>query len=145
MKIESKIAEPLTLTMLNRMVCHVDFNHPIQVAAWAAVMLGFHLLLRKSNLVPNAVLVFRLVHQLVHKDIYFHKGLVLVKIKWSKNQQIRNKVTMPLLKSKSPSCPVAVLKKLFLLVQAQPHQLLFAFITPNHTLTPTYLHSHTLP
>ena len=34
---------------------------------------------------------------------------------------------MPLLKSKSPACLVAALKKLFLLVQAQPHQPLFAF------------------
>ena len=52
-KIESKIAKPLTLTMLNRMVCPVDLSHPIQVAAWAAVVLSFHLLLRKSDLVPN--------------------------------------------------------------------------------------------
>ena len=34
---------------------------------------------------------------------------------------------MPFLKSKGPACPVAVLKKLFLLFQAQPHQPLFAF------------------
>ena len=52
-KIESKIAKPLTFTMLNKMVHHVDFTHPIKEAAWAAIMLGFHLLLRKSNLVPN--------------------------------------------------------------------------------------------
>ena len=31
-KIESKVAKPLTLTMLNQMVHHIDFNHPIQVA-----------------------------------------------------------------------------------------------------------------
>ena len=35
-KIKSRITKLLTLTMLNRMVHHVNFNHPIQVAAWAA-------------------------------------------------------------------------------------------------------------
>ena len=44
---------------------------------------------------------------------------------------------MPLLKSKSPACPVTALKKLFLLVQAQPHQPLFAF---HHTKP--YSHTH---
>ena len=84
-KIESKIAKPLTLTMLNRMVHHIDFNHPTQVAAWAAVVLSFHLLLRKSNLVPNTGLEFNPINQLVRRDIHFHRGLVLANIKWSKN------------------------------------------------------------
>ena len=44
-KLESNIAWPLSLAMLNKMVHHVDFDHPIQVAAWAAIVFGFHLLL----------------------------------------------------------------------------------------------------
>ena len=87
-KIKSRIAKLLTFTMLNRMVHHVNFTHPIQVAAWAVVVLGFHLLLRKSNLVPNTALEFSPLHLLVHKDIHFHRGLVLVNSKWSKNHQI---------------------------------------------------------
>ena len=105
-KIESRIAKPLTLTMLNQMVHHINFNHPLQVAPWVAVVLGFHLLLRKSNLVPNTALEFSPLHQLVCKDIHFHRDPVLVNIKWSKNCQIGNRVTMPLLRSKSPACPV---------------------------------------
>ena len=117
MKIELKITKPLTLTMLNRMVCHVDFSHTIQVAAWAAVVLGFYLLLRKSNLVPNTVLEFSPIHQLVCKDIHFHRDLVLVNINWSKNRQIGNRVTMPLLKSKSPACPAQPIAIFFSLHQ----------------------------
>ena len=90
-------------------------------------MLGFSLLLRKSILVPNTALEFSPLHQLVRKDIHFHRGLVSVNIKWSKNCQIGNRVTMTLLKSKSPACPVTALKKLFLAVQAHPQQHLFAF------------------
>ena len=113
--------------MLNRMVRHVNFKHPIQAAVWAAVVLGFHLLLRKSNLVPNTALEFSPLHQLVHKDIHFHRGLVLVNNKWSKNHQIGNRVTMPLLTSKSPAWLMTALKKLFLAILAHPQQPLFAF------------------
>ena len=74
-KIESRMTKPLTLTMLSQMVHHINFNHPIQVAVWVAVVLGFHLLLRISNLVPNTALEFSPLHQLVCKDIHFHRGL----------------------------------------------------------------------
>ena len=82
-------------------------------------------------------LEFSPLHQLVCKDIYFHRGIVLVNIKWSKNCQIGNRVTMPLSKSKNPACPVTALKKLFLAVQSHPQQPLFAF---QHTKP--YTHSH---
>ena len=72
------MAKPLTLTMLNMMVHHVDFTRPIQVAAWSAILLGFHLLLRKSNLVPYTAVEFSPIHQLVCKDIHFHGGLVFL-------------------------------------------------------------------
>ena len=45
-KIESSIAQPLSLTMLNKMVHQVEFDHPIQVVAWVAIVIGFHLLLQ---------------------------------------------------------------------------------------------------
>ena len=58
-KLKLSIAQPLSLTMLNKMVNHTDFDHTIQVATWAAIVLGFHLLLCKSNLVPNSVAEFK--------------------------------------------------------------------------------------
>ena len=109
------------------MVHHVDFDHPIQVATWAAIVIGFHLLLCKSNLVLNSVAEFKVAQQLQHCDIHFHHGMALVNIKWSKTRQIGNRVTMPLLKGKSPACPVSALKKLFLLVPASQSDPLFAF------------------
>ena len=109
------------------MVHHVDFDHPIQVAAWVAIVVSFHLLLHKSNLVPNSVAEFEAAQQLQCCDIHFHCGMALVSIKWSKTMWIGNRVTMPLLKGKSPACPFSALKKLFLLVQASPPDPLFAF------------------
>ena len=109
------------------MVSYVDFDHSIQVAAWVAIVLGFHLLLCKSNLVPNSVAEFKAAQQLQCCDIHFHCGMALVNIKWSKTRWIGNRVMMPLLKGKGPACPVAALKKLFLLVPASPSDPLFAF------------------
>ena len=110
-KIESSIVQPLSLTMLNKMVHHVEFDHPIQVAVWVTIVIGFHLLLHKSNLVPNLTAEFKAAQQLQWCDIHFHRGMVLVNIKWYKTRRIGSRVTMPLLKGKGPACPVAALKK----------------------------------
>ena len=126
-KLESSIAQPLSLTMLNKMVSYVDFDHSIQVAAWAAIVLSFHCLLHKSNLVPKSIVDFKVAQQLQHHDIYFHCGMALVNIKWSKTRWIGNQVMMPLLKGKGPVYPVAALKKLFLLAPASPSDPLFKF------------------
>ena len=136
-KLKLSIARPLSLTMLNKMVNHVDFDHTIQVATWVAIVLSFHLLLCKSNLVPTSVAEFKPAQQLQCYDIHFHCGMALVNIKWSKTRQIGNRVTMPLLKDKGPACPVAALKKLFLLVQASPSDPLFMFYR-----TKAYSQSH---
>ena len=108
------------------MVNYVDFDHSIQVA-WVAIVLNFHLLLHKSNLVPNVVAEFKAAQQLQYCDIHFHHGMALVNRKWSKTRWIGNRVTMPLLKGKGPTCTVAALKKLFLLVPTSPSDPLFAF------------------
>ena len=92
--------------MLNKKVNYVDFDHPIQVAAWGAIVISFHLLLHKSNLVPNSVAEFKAAQQQWH-DIHFHHGMVPVNIKWSKMRRIGNKVIMLLLKDKAPTCPVS--------------------------------------
>ena len=53
--------------------------------------------------------------------------MVLVNIKWSKTRRIGSQVTMLLLKGKGPACPVAALKKLFLMVSALPSDPLLTF------------------
>ena len=134
-KLKSSIAYPLSLTMLNRMVNHMDFDHT--TPAWVAIVLGFHLLLHRSNLVPNSAAEFKTAQQLQCHDIHFHHGMALVNIKWSKTRQIGNRVTMPLLKGKGLMCPVAALKQLCSLVQASPSDPLFMF-----NRTKAYSQSH---
>ena len=118
-KLKLSIARPLSLTMLNKMVNHMDFDHTI--------VLSYHLLFCKSNLVPNSAAEFKTAQQLQCCDVPFHHDMALVNIKWSKTRQIGNRVTMPLLKGIGPVCQVAALKKLFLLVPASPSDPLFTF------------------
>ena len=49
----------MSLTMLNKMVHQIEFDHPIQVAVWVAIVISFHLLLHKSNLVPDSAAEFK--------------------------------------------------------------------------------------
>jgi len=51
-------ARPITAAMLKYMSLKVDPTDSEQVAAWAAIVVGFHLLLRKSNLVPDVPKAF---------------------------------------------------------------------------------------
>ena len=88
-KIELCIAWPRSLTMLNKMVHHVEFDHPIQVAVWAAIVISFHLLLHKSNLVPKSAAEFKAAQQLQQCDIHFHQGMVVAKYKMVQNQEDR--------------------------------------------------------
>ena len=91
------------------MVHHVEFDHPIQVAAWVAIVVGLYFLLHKSNLVPNSAVEFKAAQQLQRCNIHFHLGMLQVNIKWSKTRMTGNRATMPLLKGKGPACPVAAL------------------------------------
>ena len=144
-KLELSIAQPLSLTMLNKMVSYIDFNHSIQVATWVAIVLGFHLLLHKSNLVPISVAEFKSAQQLQCSDIHFHCSMVLVNIKWSKTRRIGNQLMMPLLKGKGPACPVATLKELILLVPASPSDPCLCFTGQRLIANHTFLSLHTLP
>ena len=98
-KIELSIAQPLSLTVLNNMVHHVEFDHSIQVAAWAAIVISFHLLLCKSNLVPNTTTEFKAAQQLQQCDIYFHWGMVLLN-KMVQNQEDRQSSDCAITKGK---------------------------------------------
>lgn len=124
---ESKAAKPISRLMLTKMSQFVNLSHPIQVAAWAAILVAFYSLLRKSNLVPNTTADFDPKKQLSRHDVHFRAGFALLNIKWSKTRQAGQRYSMPLIPNHSNICPVSALKRLFLLVRGQPSDPLFAF------------------
>ena len=125
---KSARSQGITLTMLKKIQPFVDQSHGIQVASWAAVLVAFFLLLRRSNLVPHHAKQFHADEQLVRNDLLFFNNMVLVNIKWSKTRQDGNRVTMPILRGPGRVDPIAALRKLLAITPlAEPHDPLFMF------------------
>ena len=87
-----KQAEPITPEILYKLFHYVDINSDEQVAAWTALLYAFHMLLRKSNLVPDTQGSFDPEKQLSRNRICLAKNAVLVEVVWCKNLQFKEKV-----------------------------------------------------
>ena len=80
---EVQRAQPITVEMLREMVNYVNIDVQKQLATWVAILFGFFMFLRKSNLVP----VNRQhdpLHQLSRCDIKYMNKVLIAQIKWSK-------------------------------------------------------------
>ena len=77
-------------------------------------MVGFFAMLRKSNLVPDAIKSFDPTKQLTRSHVEFREEIAVLAITWAKNIQFKQKIMeIPLFKILgSPLCPVMVLKAL---------------------------------
>ena len=80
------------------------------MVAWTALLLGFYMFLRKSNLVPDTMDTFNGEQQFCRSDINL-LGLdkaMMVEIRWSKTIQFKQKVLrLPVLPAKNKAiCPV---------------------------------------
>ena len=64
-----KQAKPITPQILVRMSKVVKYADKVEVIAWTAVLLGFYMFLRKSNLVPEAMDKFYSLHQFARADV----------------------------------------------------------------------------
>ena len=67
-KLESSIAQPLSLTMLNKMVNHMDFDHTIQVAAWVAIVI--------SSTSSHVNLIWYPIQQLNSKQLNSYNAMI---------------------------------------------------------------------
>ena len=82
-----KRAHPITPDLLLRIHHVLEFSKPAHVAAWAAFLLAFFLMARKSNMVPPSLLTFDPHKHLTRGDIFLGDAGLLVYIKWSKTIQ----------------------------------------------------------
>lgn len=82
---------------------------------WAAFLMGFFLLLRKSNLVPNNKKSFDAKKQLTRANVELRKNLVKITINWSKTIQFgQRKLSLRMLKiPHSKLCLVTAFKWMF--------------------------------
>ena len=84
-----KKAPPVTPVILSQIHAHVNFASGLQTACYAALVVGFCLFLRRSNLVPETVKGFNAAEQLVRGDVWTYTWLTMIDIKWSKTEQFK--------------------------------------------------------
>ena len=97
-----KKAPPIMPTILLEIAGKVDWTREEEMVAYAALVIGFTLFLRKSNLVSESVNSFNKKEQLTVEDVWCHQELVMVEIKWSKTLQTRDKeLVIPLVPAKT--------------------------------------------
>lgn len=93
-----KQSAPVTPQLLIQMSQHVDIKDHQQLVAWVAMLFGFHLFLRKSNLVPDTEKTFDPSKQLTRASICISECALMVDIIWSKTIQYKQKkLTVPII------------------------------------------------
>ena len=83
--------EPITPALLLTLLSHLDITSPFGANVWAAALLMFFGLLRKSNVLPASPGAFNPTLHLRRRDLTFtNKGLQVL-IRWSKTNQFQER------------------------------------------------------
>ena len=120
-------APPVTPEILTQIHSLLDFNKEEDVVFWAVVLVGFFLLLRKCNLVPDAACKFDGAKQLRIQEVEFCGDHAWVALTWMKNHQFSKEplvFSLPLIEG-SVLCPVSAILAMLSLVHRAPHKSLF--------------------
>ena len=126
----TKQAEVMTPQMLLKIAKLIDPHNVKEVVSFTALLTGFYLLLRKSNLVPTNMTGkkgFDPDKQLQRRDLRIGDITILVDLKWTKTvQNTGRKLQLPLLPLVSDKiCAIAWLKRMVKLVPGKAESPLF--------------------
>ena len=109
-----KKAVPLTTELLLEIYKKVNLQDSMELVAYITLLIGFCLFLRRSNLVPETGTQFNPKEQLTRADVWQCGKLMLVDVRWTKNNQYREReLILPLLPARNHViCPVYWMKVL---------------------------------
>ncbi len=124
-------AAPLTPEILNAFLNHLDLNDPLDATFWAMILVGFYMMLRKSNLMPDTVKGFDPQKQFTRKHVEVSRRVALFYITWSKTNQFSQRVLeVPLVATPgSRLCPVTALQNMVRLVPLDKAKPCFAHVS----------------
>ena len=114
--------EPITPDHLRAILRALDVMQLQHAAIWAAALLMFFGMLRKSNVLPNSARDFDPARHLRRSDIIYTPGGALITIRWSKTNQFRRRwrvLPIPRIKG-HPICPTQALFHALHLTQGAP-------------------------
>ena len=135
-----KQAQPITPQILYKMFEHIDITSDEQITAWTAMLYGFHMLLRKSNLVPDTQGSFDPQKQIARERICLATNAILVEVVWCKNMQFKEKILpFPLVALKDKViCPVYWTWVLIKCISARPSDPAFCYLRKGKFMIMTY-------
>ena len=115
---------PITPTLLLALRDRLDFSLITDVSMWAACLVGFYGLLRKSNLFPASLKGFDPDKQLTMSDFHPMPWGLEILVRWTKTVQRKEYVLkVPLVAMHGhPLCPVAAVQAVFALTRDRPRQ-----------------------
>ena len=122
-----KQATPMTHETLLQLFQHVNLTQELEAVAWVAVLVGFCLILRVSNLGPVSRNKFDPDKNFVRGDLQYKQGFYTLSVHWSKTIQYKNKVLeAPLVPAKNKAiCPQHWVTKMIKLIPAHEAEPLF--------------------
>ena len=106
---------PITLDILRSIFGQLNLNCSVDASFWAICLVAFFGMFRKSHLLTMSSGSFDPVRQFTKADFRFFPWEVLVRVRWSKTIQFREKeVLVPLSRVRgSPFCPVSAISRAF--------------------------------
>ena len=106
---------PISPPLLRTILAQLDIRNPLDASCWAAALVLFYGLLRRSNVLPYTESSFDVTKQLRRRDIKFHPWGVMIRLRWTKTIQYSERVIdLPLPRlPDSPLCPVQAIFKAF--------------------------------
>ena len=127
----------MTVELLQKIEAIVNRTVQKELVTWTGMLTGFHLVLRKSNLVPFSR-VHDMAHNICRKDIRFADGVMVVNIRWSKTNQNRARVQQSFMfaDNNDPICPIRWLMYMINTIPAKPYHNLLSFTNQYGELLP---------
>ena len=106
---------PINFDILRGIHSQLDLTYSVDAAFWAICLVAFFGMFRKSHLLISKVGSFDPGKQLTKADFSFFPGGALIRVRWSKTIQFREKVVqIPLIAAPgSLFCPVAAISRAF--------------------------------
>lgn len=131
-------AEPITPQILKRIAQLVDRNDQKQVVTFTAMVVGFYLFLRSSNLTTKTQSSFDPNKNLCRGDIRLAEKLALIEIRWSKTiQYFQRRLLFPIVQIlDNDICPIAWLHRMVTMVKASSTDPAFCLKNRNNELVP---------
>lgn len=106
---------PITPHMLLGILGTLDLTLPLHCNVWAAALVMFYAMLRRSNVLPNNKSSFNAAKHLRRQDVTLQSDCVVIKIRWTKTIQFQQRnLTIPLPRLfNNPLCPLQATFKAF--------------------------------